>query len=104
VSATSELLTELLDEIERVGVPRKQVPVWTALDTFLVEHTDTGDMLTFSLDAASFGLGRLRPWTWNVWRGIGTGTSAYPQELARGREKDIEGMVGKVLEFLGEEG
>lgn len=98
----TKAMRELLDALERAGVAREQVKLPTPLSHAKVERADLDLALTFEEEEWYFEGDRWFGWQWNLWGRWRPQSSLRLACLDSGRWESLEGMVAKVVEFLGE--
>lgn len=95
---------DLVDTLWRAGVDMDEVGRRSTADRLVIEREDLDAELIIQYGPWEPLPGMCWPFRWRMWAGSGQGTGLRTTELANSWEGSVEGMVGKVLEFLGEEG
>lgn len=95
-------LEELLDSLEQAGITRDRVCHSNVISSCLVERQDLDRELVFEEEMYFFERGPRFLWRWSLWEHRSSEHDVRRDCVDSGHEKDLEGMVAKVVEFLGE--
>ena len=94
---------DMLDALERAGVSRELVSHPIPGGSFRVEREDLDRELVFEEEMYYFERGPRFRWRWDIWERWSPDHNQRWAFREGSRERDVAGMVARVVDFLGEE-